>query len=67
LAVEYYNKGQAFMQAIREATKESDLSCKNTLLSQIKNGVNLAYDVKKNMILKLIDDFDKKYLRLQIV
>jgi elongator complex protein 1 len=27
----------------------------------------LAYDVKKNEMLKRLDDFDKRYLRLKIV
>jgi predicted outer membrane protein len=36
-------------------------------LNIVKNTVNLSYDVKKNEILKKLDDFDKKYLRLKIV
>lgn len=66
-AVELYNKGNAFMRAIRESTKEPDFDQQGQLLNQTKSAVNLAYDIKKNQILKLLEDFDKRYLRLKIV
>jgi hypothetical protein len=37
------------------------------LMTSIKSAVNLAQDVKKNQFLKILDDFDKRYLRLKIV
>lgn len=36
-------------------------------MTSIKSAVNLAQDVKKNQFLKILDDFDKRYLRLKIV
>jgi elongator complex protein 1 len=66
-AVEYYSKGNAFMEAIRECMKEEDEDLKTKLLLTTKTSVNLAYDVKKNQILKVLEDFDKRYLRLKIV
>jgi hypothetical protein len=66
-AVEFYNKGGCFLKAIREAMKEKNLDSQKTLLNQTKNSINLAYDVKKNQILKILEDFDKRYLRLKIV
>jgi len=33
----------------------------------VKTYVSLAYDVKKNQILKILEDFNKRYLRLKIV
>lgn len=66
-AVEYYSKGNAFMQAIRESMKEEDEELKAKHLSTVKTSVSLAYDVKRNYILKTIEDFDKRYLRLKIV
>ena len=66
-AVEYYNKGNQFFSAIREAMKEKDLEIRASHLQATKNSVNLAYDVKKNQILKILEDFDKRYLRLKIV
>lgn len=47
--------------------KEKNLESQKTLLNQTKNAINLAYDVKKNQILKILEDFDKRYLRLKIV
>ena len=66
-AVEYYNKANAFMQAIRESMKEQNIETRAALLNSIKNSVSLSYDVKKNQFLKLLDDFSKRYLRLKIV
>lgn len=47
--------------------KEKNLESQKVLLNQTKNAINLAYDVKKNQILKILEDFDKRYLRLKIV
>lgn len=66
-AVELFNKGNQFFSAIREAMKEKDMDKRATFLASTKNSVNLAYDVKKNQILKILEDFDKRYLRLKIV
>lgn len=66
-AVEYYCKGNAFMEAIRECMKEQDEDLRERHLNQAKIAVNLAFDVKKNQFVKILDDFDKRYLRLKIV
>lgn len=66
-AVEYYSKGNSFMAAIRESMKEQDEDENEKLLNITKNGISLAYDVKKNQILKILEEFDKRYLRLKIV
>ena len=55
------------MEAIRESMMEQDESLRARFLNQTKTTVNLAFDVKKNQILKLLEDFDKRYLRLKIV
>jgi hypothetical protein len=55
------------MEAIRECMKEEDEDVRAKYLIIIKTSVNLAYDVKRNQVLKVIEDFDKRYLRLKIV
>jgi len=55
------------MQAIRECFKETELDQRSILLNSTKSSVNLAFDVKKNQMLKVLEAFDKKYLRLKIV
>jgi hypothetical protein len=47
--------------------KEKDIEKRAVFLSSTKNSVSLAYDVKKNHFLKILEDFDKRYLRLKIV
>lgn len=47
-AVEFYSKGNAFMEAIRESMKEEDEEQRARFLQITKTSVNLAYDVKKN-------------------
>jgi hypothetical protein len=47
--------------------KEQDEALRVRHLNQTKTAVNLAFDVKKNSLLKLLEDFDKRYLRLKIV
>ena len=55
------------MEAIRECMKEEDDEVREKYLASTKTSVNLAFDVKKNAILKVLEDFDKRYLRLKIV
>ena len=66
-AVDLYSKGNAFMEGIRESMKEQDDSLRQRYLGVVKQSLTLAYDVKKNQFLKVLDDFDKRYLRLKIV
>ena len=54
------------MHAIREAAK-LDEEDEAKQLASIETCVNLSFDVKKNHILKILDDFNKRYLRLKIV
>lgn len=43
------------MQALRESMKiKDDLPKRQLMLNSTKNSLNLAYDVKKNYILKLL-------------
>jgi hypothetical protein len=66
-AVEYYSKGSAFMQAIKESMKNEDETARDKCLQTTKSSLSLTYDVKKNQFLKSLEDFDKRYLRLKIV
>ena len=53
--MEYYNKGNAFVQALRESMKVgNDPQKRQQLINSTKNSLNLAYDVKKNYILKIL-------------
>lgn len=36
-------------------------------LEQVKLHVKIAYDVKRNQLLSVLADFEKRYLRLKIV
>ena len=47
-AVETFCKANCFMEAIREAMKESDLNAQDTLIAHVKSSVNLGFEVKKN-------------------
>jgi len=66
-AVDLYTKGNAFMEAIRECMREEDEDARRSLLNTVRQSVSLAYDVKRNSILKVLEDFDKRFLRLKIV
>lgn len=37
------------------------------MLGLVKNHVKIAFDIKKNQLLQILSDFDKRYLRLKIV
>lgn len=36
-------------------------------IDQVKLHVKIAYDVKKNLLLTVLQDFEKRFLRLNIV
>jgi len=66
-SVDLYNKGNHFMGAIREAMRANDETLQSKLVQSVRSAVNLAYDVKRNQIVKILEDFDKRYLRLKVV
>jgi len=37
------------------------------MMQQIKMHVKIAYDVKRNQIIQVLSDYEKRYLRLKIV
>ena len=47
--------------------KEVEDEQREQYLSQTKAAVNLAYDVRKNHFLQVLEKFNQKYLRLKIV
>lgn len=55
------------MEAIRECMAEEDEDLQEKFLTQTKTSVLLSFDVKKNQLLKVLEDYDKRYLRLKIV
>jgi len=55
------------MEGIRESMKEQDESLRERYLAQVKQSLILAFDVKRNHFIKILEDFDKRYLRLKIV
>ena len=37
------------------------------MIVQVKMHVKIAYDIKKNQMIQILSDFEKRFLRLKIV
>ena len=64
--VELYSKANEFMAAVKESMR-APADQRERMINIVRASVNLAHDVRRNQILKVLDEFDKRMLRLSLV
>jgi len=65
-AMDCYLRANKFLKAYELLIVEQG-SADSILMNTVRTHVKIAFDVKKNQLLQILSDFDKKWLRLKIV
>jgi hypothetical protein len=66
-ALDCYLKANRFLKAYHIIVEHQGSSVESILMNTVRTHVKIAYDVKKNQLVGILSEFDKKYLRLKIV